>query len=47
MTDTMHDAGDPTPHGPVRQAMARARLDALFSSPVAARLHGDYQRGVA
>lgn len=47
MTDTMHDAGDPALHGPVRQAMARARLDALFSSPAAGRLHSDYQRGVA
>lgn len=46
MTDTMHDAGDPTQHGPVRQMIARARLDALFSSPTATRLHSDYQRGM-
>ena len=43
----MHDAGDPALHGPVRQMMARARLDALFSSPDAARLHSAYQRGMA
>ncbi|EGY01852.1 4-hydroxybenzoate 3-monooxygenase [Nitrospirillum viridazoti Y2] len=47
MTDTMHDAGDPTLQGNVRQMMARARLDALFENPVAARLHGEYQRGTA
>ena len=46
MTDTMHDGGDPAQHGAVRQQMARARLDALFSSPDAARLHSDYQRGM-
>ena len=44
MTDTMHDAGDPALHGPVRQAMARACLDALFSSPTAARQHSEYLR---
>ena len=47
MTDTMHDAGDPTLNGPFRQATARARLDELFSSPAAGRLHSDYQRGFA
>jgi p-hydroxybenzoate 3-monooxygenase len=47
MTDTMHDGGDPTQHGVFRQMVARARLDDLFSSPVAARLHGDFQRGMA
>jgi len=47
MTDTMHDGGDPTQHGVFRQMVARARLDDLFSSPVAARLHSDFQRGVA
>lgn len=46
MTDTMHDAGDPTLHGKFRQMAARARLDTLFDSPAAARLHTDYQRGV-
>ena len=47
MTDTMHDAGDPTLRGQFHQMSARARLDELFSSPVAARLHSDYQRGMA
>lgn len=45
MTDTMHDAGDPTLHGGLRQMIARARLDALFESPSAARLHAEFQRG--
>lgn len=47
MTDTMHDAGEPSLHGRFRQMNARARLDALFSSAAASRLHSDYQRGVA
>lgn len=47
MTDTMHDSGDPAQHGAFRQMTSRARLDELFSSPVAARLHSDFQRGVA
>ena len=47
MTDTMHDAGDATQHGEFRKALARARLDALFTSPAAARLHSEYQRGMA
>ncbi|MDR6116678.1 MULTISPECIES: 4-hydroxybenzoate 3-monooxygenase [Sphingomonas] len=47
MTDMMHDGGDPTQNGAFRQMTARARLDELFSSPVAARLHSDFQRGVA
>jgi p-hydroxybenzoate 3-monooxygenase len=46
MTDTMHDAGDPSQHGTFRQMTARARLDQLFSSPTAARLHSEYQLGV-
>ena len=45
MTDTMHDAGDPSYKGPFRQKIARARVDALFSSPAAARLHSEYQKG--
>ncbi|WP_158799855.1 4-hydroxybenzoate 3-monooxygenase [Pedobacter sp. L105] len=45
MTDMMHDAGDPTQHGTFRQMTARARLDNLFHSPTAARLHSEYQRG--
>ena len=45
MTELMHDAGDPTLRGRYRQMVARARLDELFLSPTAARLHGEYQRG--
>lgn len=47
MTDTMHDGSDPARHGPFRQMTARTRLDDLFSSSVAARLHSDFLRGVA
>jgi p-hydroxybenzoate 3-monooxygenase len=47
MTETMHDAGDPALKGPFRQLTARARLDELFNSPAAGRLHSAYQRGVA
>jgi p-hydroxybenzoate 3-monooxygenase len=46
MTDMMHDAGDPTQHGKFRQMIARARLDTLFNSPTAGRLHSEYQRGM-
>lgn len=46
MTDMMHDAGDPAQHGTFRQMTARARLDNLFNSPTAARLHSEYQRGM-
>lgn len=46
MTDTMHDAGDPALNGEFRKMAACARLDELFTSPVAARLHSDYQRGI-
>lgn len=46
MTDMMHDAGDPSQHGTFYQMIARARLDNLFSSPTAARLHSEYQRGL-
>ena len=45
MTDTMHDAGDPTLRGEFRKEIALARLDSLFDSPTAARLHAEYQRG--
>lgn len=45
MTDTMHDAGDPKLNGTFHQMTARARLDAMFSSPTAARLHSEYQLG--
>jgi hypothetical protein len=47
MTDTMHDAGDPTQHEAYRQGIARARLDELFRSQATARLDSDYQRGLA
>jgi p-hydroxybenzoate 3-monooxygenase len=33
MTDTFHDAGEPSQHGQFRQMIARARLDAFFASP--------------
>ena len=45
MTETMHDAGDATQHGKFRQMIARARLDTLFDSSTASRLHSEYQRG--
>jgi p-hydroxybenzoate 3-monooxygenase len=45
MTDTMHDAGDPSQRGTFRQKVARARIDQLFDSPTAAQLHSEYQRG--
>jgi p-hydroxybenzoate 3-monooxygenase len=45
MTDTMHDAGDPTLRGKFQQQIARARLDTLFQSQSAARLHSDFQQG--
>ncbi|EDM37844.1 4-hydroxybenzoate 3-monooxygenase [Pedobacter sp. BAL39] len=46
MTDMMHDAGDPNQNGTFRQMTARARLDNLFSSPTAAKLHNEYQQGL-
>lgn len=46
MTDMMHDAGDPAQHGTFRQMTARARLDNLFNSGTAGRLHSEYQRGM-
>jgi len=46
MTDMMHDAGDPAQNGTFRQQIARARLDNLFNSETAARLHSEYQRGM-
>lgn len=45
MTDMMHDAGDLTLRGAFRQMTARARLENLFTSPTAAMIHGEYQRG--
>ncbi|WPV68024.1 4-hydroxybenzoate 3-monooxygenase [Chitinophaga sp. LS1] len=46
MADTMHDAGDLTLNGTFRQMTARARLDNLFKSDTAARIHSEYQRGM-
>lgn len=46
MSDTMHDAGDPAQNGTFRQMVARARLDTLFGSPTATRLHSEFQRGM-
>lgn len=46
MTDMMHDAGDTALHGSFRQMTARARLDNLFKSGTAARLHSELQRGM-
>jgi len=46
MTDTMHDAGDPELNGTFRQMTARARLDNIFDSPTAGRLHSELQRGM-
>ena len=45
MTDMMHDAGDPAQNGTFRQQIARARLDNLFNSKTAAKLHSEYQQG--
>jgi p-hydroxybenzoate 3-monooxygenase len=45
MTDMMHDAGDSTQNGTFRQMIARARLDNLFQSKIAAKLHSEYQQG--
>ena len=47
MTDTMHDAGDPTLHGVFRQATAKARVDELFAVPAAARHHSEFLHGTA
>ncbi len=46
MTDLMHDAGDAAQQGKFRQLIARARLDNLFNSPTARRLHSEFQRGM-
>jgi p-hydroxybenzoate 3-monooxygenase len=45
MANTMHDAGDPVQHGKFRQMTARARLNNLFASPTAARIHAEYLHG--
>jgi p-hydroxybenzoate 3-monooxygenase len=41
MTDTFHDAGDPSQHGKFRQMRARARLGAFFASRTSSRLDRD------
>jgi p-hydroxybenzoate 3-monooxygenase len=46
ITDTMHDAGNPSLRGAFQQKISRARLDALFASPTAIRLHSEYQQGM-
>lgn len=46
MTDTMHNAGNPTQNGAFLQQTARARLTQLHASPTASRLHAEYQLGV-
>lgn len=45
MTDTMHEAGDTAPDGAFRRQIARTRLDTLFGSETAARLHSGYLVG--
>lgn len=35
VTDTFHDAGDPSQHGKLRQMIARTRLDVFFAPPTA------------
>ena len=47
MTYTMHDAGDPSLRGGFHQQVALAKLDDLFDTPTAARLHAEYQQGLA
>ena len=47
ITDMMHDAGNPSLHGMFRQQIARARLDSLFDSSAASRLHAELQQGLA
>lgn len=46
MSDTMHDAGNCSMHGTFRQMIARARMDNMFHSPTASKLHSEYQRGM-
>jgi len=46
MTDTMHDAGDPTQRGSFRQTTARARLDMPSPLQRLPRLHSEYHREV-
>jgi p-hydroxybenzoate 3-monooxygenase len=44
-TEMVHDAGDETTSGPFRRKLARARLDRLFASPVAAAAFADLMAG--
>ena len=46
MTEAMHDAGDPTLYGRFQQAIARARIETLFHSTAAARVHSEYEQGL-
>lgn len=43
ITEAMHDAG--SPHNTFKQMIARSRIDNLFKSPTAAKLHSEYQKG--
>ncbi len=46
-TDVMHDAGDPSYRGALRQQLARAELERLFTVPSANRLFSDLIAGLA
>ncbi|MEV7627894.1 4-hydroxybenzoate 3-monooxygenase [Actinoplanes sp. NPDC089786] len=46
ITDTMHDAGDPSYAGEFRRKIARAELQRQFASPTANRLFGELTSGV-
>ena len=45
MLEMMHDAGDATRVGPFRRALARTRLQALFTDTIAARAFGEMMAG--
>ena len=45
ITEAMHDAGNSAPHGSFHQMIARSRIENLFKSQTAAKLHSEYQRG--
>ena len=46
ITETMHNAGDPSHAGEFRKQLARAELERQFSSPAANRLFGELAAGV-
>ncbi|MFJ4783981.1 4-hydroxybenzoate 3-monooxygenase [Streptomyces sp. NPDC088794] len=46
LTRTVHDAGDDTHSGPFERNLARARLDRLFTSSVAARSFAELMTGM-